>query len=605
MDRKLGTVSRHHTYSTLLDCFFENVRTDPNGIANTKVTVHGDKFVDLGITYEDLNLRAARYSKVLAEMYHLQKNDRIIISISDPHAFLTCALASMLNGFIIVPLPTFSNFGVPEEFLTRIKSVADDCDPKLIIIENSATWNRYMSRLQVKVSILEVGQLHLLSQSVPFEPDKRPDPEAMGEIAFIQYTSGSTGTPKGVVITHQNLASNLNLIGQVSKINPEKDSLLSWLPLYHDMGLIGNLFFPLYWHIPVFVLSPMSFVGRPVSWLKAIQHYGATYSVAPSFAYSVAYRKISDKDLANLDLSCWRLAFIGAEPIQAETAKGFVERFSKYGFRASSFYPVYGMAEATLALAFPPCNKPSKFDTIDRIKLIHKKVAEPSLSHGKDAITFISVGNILPEHSLSIVDPVSGEKLPERNIGEIVVKGPSVSPYYFSTNPLKMVPRLDLKTGDIGYIAGGELYVIDRLKDLIIVSGQNFFPSDIETQLIHLKGIRPGRVVAFSVPNHEGTESLNIVAEIKPKYWRIQEKIRSDITKVVNDKFGLKVEEVLLRIPGALPKTSSGKVKRRACRDLYVTGKLKREISIFELLSFRLKQAWRKLHHIAYTGPPV
>lgn len=516
----------------------------------------------------------------------------------------------MSSGYIIVPLPSFGLFGVPEEFIKRIQSVIEDCQPRLIVIENSSLWNRHMQNIDLNVPVVEVGELHLRSMNDPSGTEPGMEPFLSCETAFIQYTSGSTGNPKGVIITHQNLASNLYYMGTVSHINPAKDSLLSWLPLYHDMGLVGNLLFPLYWNIPSYVFTPLSFVTRPVSWLKAMHHFKATYSVAPTFAYTIAHKKIHDRELEGIDLSSWRLAFIGAEPIDSETAKGFIQKFAKYKFKSSAFYPVYGMAEATLALAFPPCGRDPQYDTIDRKKIAEEKRAisvphpatpphslSPSvtLSLQPEAITFVSVGQVLPDHTLRIIDPETCLDLPERCIGEIIVSGPSVSPYYYSNKQFKQERRSELRTGDLGYFANGELYIVGRLKDLIIIAGQNFIPADIEGQLAKIKGLRTGRIVAFSTPNSEGTESLYIMAEIKPKHWRTQNEIRTKIANIVNEKFGIKVAQIIFKTPGTLPKTSSGKVKRSACRDEYLTKEPKLNVSFLEIFQYKLKSIWHRI----------
>ena len=599
----LKTKQPHETEDqTLLGRFFLHTNSNPDKLTISKVSVHGNTFNPLGISYRDLAVRAKRYAHTLKKNYSLRENDRIILCVSDPHSFLSCTLGAMLGGFVIVPLPTFSSFGVPEEFIKRIQLVLEDCQPRLIIIENPTLWNRHMQNIDLNVPIVEVGELHLRSNDEPIEDAFSIPPFLLCDVAFIQYTSGSTGNPKGVMITHKNLAANLYYMGTVSNINPQKDSLLSWLPLYHDMGLVGNLFFPLYWNIPSYVFTPLSFVARPATWIRAISHFKATYSVAPTFAYNVAYKKISDRELEGIDLTNWRLAFIGAEPIDVDTTRGFIQRFSKYGFKATSFYPVYGMAEATLALAFPPCGREPLLDIIDRQKLAEDGYAAPASAAAPHTITFVSVGFILPKHTLKIVHQKTYETLPERHVGEIVVNGPSVSPYYFSKKEFKPERRTELRTGDLGYIANGELYIVGRLKDLIIVAGQNFIPSDLEHQLSTIPGLRTGRIVAFSTPNQEGTESLQIMAEIKINFWREQEKIRSRITEVINAKFGLQVERVILRIPGSLPKTSSGKVKRSACREEVLNQEISQTIGPLTVLRLKLASLWQKFL-LSFSSP--
>ncbi len=585
-------------FPTLLSRFSENVAFCPKALACSKVSLKGAGFLDLPLSYEELAARARSYAQIMQSVYGLKQGDRIILCVSDPHAFLSCILGAMIEGFIIVPLPTFSDFGVPDEFIKRIRLVQKDCDPSLIIIENSILWNRHMGETDFHVPVVEVDEIYI--KSTLMDPTKEAcasfPVQPLCDIAFIQYTSGSTGNPKGVVITHENLAANLFAMGIASKVNSKTDRLLSWLPLYHDMGLVGSLFFTIYWRIPSYIFSPLTFITRPVAWLKGIDHFKITYSVGPTFAYNIALKKISDRDLSGLDLSSWRLAFIGAEPIDVETAQGFIQKFRKYGFRSTSFYPVYGMAETTLALSFPASNTETRYDCVDRLKLINEKRAVPTDPLSENSLSFVSVGKVLPNHFLKICDPNSENiiELPERSVGEIVAKGPSISPYYFKKNDLQKKPREQLRTGDLGYIANGELFVLDRLKDLIIVAGQNFIPSDIEARLSKIKGLRVGRVVAFSNKNNEGTESLYIAAEINPRVWRSQNEIRKEIIASVHLGFGLKVEEVIFVSPGFLPKTSSGKVKRRASRDLFIEGKMGYNLSVKTLAYLKWKFASRK-----------
>lgn len=553
--------------SPLLSQFLTHVQKFPKRSVCDRVTVKQGQFNDAPLTYEELALRMRRYASVFQKEYGLKHEDRIILCVSDPHEFLSCTLAAMWGGFVIVPLPTFSDFGVPVEFLRRIELVRADCEPGLILIENRALWNRHMKSVNFTTPVVEVSEIRNQALDRPegvFEIEEGNPVET----AFIQYTSGSTGHPKGVVITHANLVANIEAMGRASEINPESDRLLSWLPLYHDMGLVGSLLFTLYWRIPAYILSPLAFVSRPLDWLRGIQHYKITYSVGPTFAYHILVKKIPERDLLGLDLSSWRLAFIGAEPIDVDTAVGFASRFEKYGFAKTSFYPVYGMAEATLALAFPKTEAETRLDCVDRLKLVQEQRAVPVESGHPNAIVFVSVGNVLPEHTLEIWSPDGDQVLPDRSVGEIVATGPSISPYYFNKNTESQTRRRELRTGDLGYLAEGELFVMDRLKDIIIIAGQNFYPSDIEKSLRAVQGLRIGRVVAYSTHTGSGTDQLSIAAEVDPSSWRSHRVIRQEVIDQVAKHFGLKVEKVTLMAPGSIPKTSSGKVKRRACRDL-------------------------------------
>jgi|GEM_PF-117731 len=573
------------TIPLLLDRFAQHLSTHPKRNACFTVGVKKGQLLDHPVTYETLASNVWRYARYM-ESFGLRPGDRIILSLDDSEVFLTSMLAAMSAGFVSVPLPTFSEFGVPTAFLDRIRVVAADCRPQMIIVGNKVLWKKYMNGRSLPIPVIDIKDLHQLStQEAPEKITLRQISES--EPAFIQYTSGSTGNPKGVIITQRNLAANLQAIGMANQCNSDSDVLLSWLPLHHDMGLVGGLLFAIYWRIPTYLLSPIAFISRPVTWLWAIHRFRATYSVAPNFAYGIAFRKIPDWELTGLDLSSWRLAFIGAEPIDAETARGFTKRFVKYGLNPDAFYPVYGMAEATLAISFPNCGDPAVFDCVDRELLSLQGRAIPTDPLSPKGVSFVSVGKALPGHSVWIENPETGERVPERHAGEIVFKGPSVSPGYFSLNNFNTTPREVLRTGDLGYEANGNLFIIDRIKDLIIIAGQNFVPSDIENCLSRIPGLRLGRIVAFSVPNGEGTEALHIVAEINPRVWRQQEAIKKEIISAVNEYFGVKAEQVLLVGPGSLPKTSSGKIRRKACRELYSQGKFQNALDFAARMRLR------------------
>lgn len=572
----------------LLDAFAEHVAEFPSRIACYSVTVVKGELREKPISFEEMGHNVLAFAEVLRS-YGLQKGDRIILSVEESEGFLTCLLGAMEAGITCVPLPTFSEFGVPAAFLHRIQVVSEDCSPRLIVVMNTALWKRHMHGKEIGIPVVAIDELFVAAgkreRATP--SFRRTDPD---EIAFIQYTSGSTGNPKGVLVTQANLAANVTAMAEATAFSTDLDTVISWLPLHHDMGLIGGLLFPIFFRVPTYLLTPREFVMRPAIWLWAIHKYRATYSVAPTFAYAIAFRKIPERELEGLDLASWRLAFIGAEPIDAETARGFTRRFSKYGLRSHAFYPVYGMAEATLALTFPPLTEHIILDEVDRDELTKNGVAIPATPQTKNRTTFVSVGIPIPAHEVWIESTSDGERLGERKVGEICARGPSISPGYFSKDGA-IVPRQVLRTGDLGYRADDRFFIIDRLKDLVIIAGQNFVPSDLETCVSKIEGLRLGRVVAFSIPGEETAERLVLVAEINPRVWRNQEKIRKEVEWRINENFGLQVDDVVLVGPGMIPKTSSGKIRRRACRECYLLGNFKRGLDWRTRLIIR----WRLL----------
>jgi acyl-CoA synthetase (AMP-forming)/AMP-acid ligase II len=390
------------------------------------------------------------------------------------------------------------------------------------------------------------------------------------ETAFIQYTSGSTGSPKGVVVTHRNLVANMRASTEGARFGPN-DRSLSWLPLYHDMGLVGGLLLGLYLGIDTFVMPTRSFVGRPDSWLRAMSRFKATFSCAPNFAYSILARRLPESALQGIDLSSWRLAFNGAEPIDLATLRDFTQRFAVTGLSPESSFPVYGMAECTLAVAFPTPGVPVRQDVVDRDLLGRAGRAVPVVSGSPSAVSFASVGRAVPGHSLRILDPDGGAELPERHLGEVAVSGPSVSPYYFRKDGKYGEPRKELRTGDLGYMASGELYIVDRIKDLLIIGGRNFVPSDIERVVCDVPGVRYGSVVSFAIRGADGTDELYLVVGAEPRS-SVEGDLRHMVSEKVHERFGLAARDIVLVKPGIVPKTSSGKIRRLACRELYERG---------------------------------
>lgn len=549
------------------------------------------EFTERQLTYEALAERSLACARAMAKK-GVREGDRVILCVGDPHAFLATFLGATSSGVVSVPMPTLPELGMPAAFTERIRAVIADCKPSLMIIEKRAQWERRMDLAGLGVPVVDFEELE--SGAPARGPGKLSFPvRAPDEIAFLQYTSGSTGTPKGIVVTQGNLAANVFAIGERSKIGPA-DSGLSWLPIHHDMGLIGGLLFPLYWGIPTYILPPRSFVLRPASWLHAMHRFRATYSMGPTFAYSILLRKVPDADLKGIDLSSWRLALVGAERVDAATTVGFCERFAPYGFRAETYFPSYGMAEATVALAFPLAGEKPRLDLVEQRALAAEGRAVPARPGDPLTVSFVSVGLPLDGHSIRIVKPRSRTECPERTLGEIVAIGPSISPYYFSQGTAKADRRGELRTGDVGYLADGRLYVVDRLKDLVIIAGQNFLPTDIELCVAGTRGVRAGRVVAFAVPDEGGTEALVLSAEIDARRRIPRAKIKQQLSDRIERQLGIRPKDIVLVAPGATPLTTSGKLRRQACRDLYLERKLK-EVTPLALRLMRLRRAWLKL----------
>jgi fatty-acyl-CoA synthase len=373
----------------------------------------------------------------------------------------------------------------------------------------------------------------------------------LDDLAFVQFTSGATSDPKGVALTHRNLCENVNAInGPQGLATTDADSAVSWLPLHHDMGFVGMALGPLYSCRPGAFLPTHLFVRRPVEWLRAISKHRATVSFAPNFAYDLCVRRVRDTDLADLDLSCWRVAGCGAEPIHAATLAAFADRFRAAGFREESFLPGYGLAEHVVAATFAPRGRRIRTDG-----------------------GLVSCGVPLPGHALRIVDD-SGAELPEREVGQIVLSGPSAMLGYFEGGAVSRAPFDGewLRTGDLGYRADGELYVCGRVKDLIIANGRKIHPEDLEWGVDDVPGLRRGRTVAFGTADGAGRDRVVVVVEASGTAEA--EDVAAGVRRRLADLYGVVVDDVVIAPGGTVGRTTSGKVQRALTRARYERGEI-------------------------------
>ncbi|MBI2889309.1 MAG: fatty acyl-AMP ligase [Nitrospirae bacterium] len=505
--------------------------------------------------------KAAALAGVMARR-GLTEGDRVILSLPTSEEFLVTFVGLWWLGAVPVPAPEVSAHTKKGSLHERLLQMVLDCSPRAIITNQSSAASPTLPGVEVWTSDDLVGNGIGDEGSPP--PLVRPARDAC---AFVQYTSGSTGAPKGVVVTHASLMANMDATGRACGASPA-DSFLSWLPIYHDMGLIGAALWTTYWGMPFHLMSPAAFLSNPSVWLRTISRLGITLSIAPNFAYHLCARRVRPEEIENLDLSRWRLAFNGSEPIDPASLDLFQRRFEPYGFARTAFYPVYGMAEATLAISFPRPGEAVYVDRVSRRALTERGRAEPAAADGNDTVEFVSCGSPIPGHAVVIRDPASGKALGEREVGELCFQGPSVTPYYFHQSG-QGSPRSELRTGDLGYIAEGRLFVVDRIKDLIQIAGVNYYPSDIEKLLQQIPGVRTGRVVALGASNAEtGTSDLVIVSEItkdadlEALIKQIREKLYRALDLVPRD--------VVLAADRAIPITTSGKVQRRKCLEMYL-----------------------------------
>ncbi len=431
------------------------------------------------------------------------------------------------------------------------------------------------------------------------------------EIAFLQYTSGSTGQPKGVILTHANLLANIRAMGEKVRAD-STDLFVSWLPLYHDMGLIGAWLGSLYYGMPLVLMSPLAFLIRPARWLWTIHRHRATLTAAPNFAYELCLSKVQESDIEGLDLSSLRLVLNGAEPVSPNTVRRFSERFSPYGFQPQAMAPVYGLAEAAVGLAFPPLDRGPLIDRIARETFITRGKAVPVSDSSQRALEFVACGQPLPGYQIRIVD-AAGRELPEREEGRLEFQGPSATSGYLR-NPEATRRLFDgawLDSGDLAYVAGGDVYLTSRVKDIIIRGGRNIYPYELEEAIGDISGIRKGCVAVFgSTDPTFGTERMIVVAETREVEATTLETLQAQVRGVATDMLGMPPDDVVLATPHTVLKTSSGKIRRAAVRELFETGRIGRhphrvwwQVMRLTLASLRprLRSAWRQLADVAYA----
>jgi acyl carrier protein len=475
----------------------------------------------------------------------------------------------LMAGGIPVPVYPPARPAQLEDHLRRHARILDNCRAPVLITVPEARRVARLLRAQTPSLRHIVGVAELMdSAGTPDLPRVK-----LGDTAFIQYTSGSTGEPKGVVLSHANLLANIRAMGQAVRASAE-DVFVSWLPLYHDMGLIGAWLGSLYYATRFVVMPPLHFLARPGRWLRAIHRCRGTLSAAPNFGYEYCLRRVDAEDLQGLDLSCWRAAFNGAEAVSPDTLAQFAARFADCGFHAEALMPVYGLAESSVGLTFPPLNRGPRIDRIVRDTFMQSGQARPAEQENHNALRFVSSGAPLPGHQVRVVDP-AGHELPERREGRLEFRGPSsTSGYYRNPEKTRALFRDSwLDSGDLAYIAAGELYITGRNKDIIIRAGRNIYPDELELAVGQLTGVRTGRVAVFgTLDSRTSTERLVVLAETRSTDRAERERLRSRINSLSTDLVGAPPDDVVLAPPGTVLKTSSGKIRRAASRERFERG---------------------------------
>ncbi len=558
-----------HQAQTLVDVLDWHVRAHPD---RPHIRIYEDEGNGQTLSYGQLREQAGSVAAGL-QARGLLPGEAVAIMLPTGADYFRSFYGILLGGGIPVPIYPPARPAQLEEHLRRERGVLANCLAAMLITVPEAKPVAHLLRSQVESLRHIVTVEDLMSSGGAFQAAVL----RAEDIAFLQYTSGSTGNPKGVVLTHANLLANIRADGQAIRA-AARDVFVSWLPLYHDMGLIGAWLGSLYHAVLLVVMSPLAFLARPRRWFWAIHQHRGTLSAAPNFAYELCLSRIADDELEGLDLSSWRIAFNGAEAVSPDTVTRFGERFARWGFDPSHMYPVYGLAECSVGLAFPPLGRGPLVDTIAREPFTRAGQARPARAGSSGVLRFVASGRPLPGHEIRIVD-AAGAELPERQEGRLQFKGPSAtSGYYRNPEATRRLFQGDwLESGDRAYMADGDVYITGRDKDVIIRAGRNVYPQELEEAVGELVGIRRGRVVAFgSSEAASGTERLVVMAETREKDTEQRDGLRSAVMRLTSDLIGMPPDEVVLAPPGTVLKTSSGKLRRAASRELYEQGRVGR-----------------------------
>ncbi|MCP4132864.1 MAG: fatty acyl-AMP ligase [bacterium] len=551
-------------FPSISDAMLHYSRELPDRVCAYFRTNDDEEFV---YTYSDIIKRSTALAYALKEK-GLEQGDRVVVVLPTCPEFIFCFFGILLAGGIVVQAAPPLGFRDLKHYVDRLSHMIEDCGARFFISRHAdfPSFEKEFPEYEGECAFLDISDFDFnRERTISYVP---PSPD---DICFIQYTSGSTGTPKGVPISHENIKSNLESIG--AGLESEHDDIcISWLPLYHDMGLIGGMLTPLYHNFPIIFFPPEAFIYQPIRWFRYITEYKASICLGNNFSYNYCLKKIKDKDLEGIDLSSLRTAFNGSEPINPQVLKKFHERFAKAGYAESAMFPCYGLAEATLAVTFAALWEPPKVLRLNRDSLHNGDRVVLAREDDEYAMEIVSVGKALHDMDVKICDS-NNEPKKESTIGEIYIKGSAVMKGYYNQNKNNTGDTFHqgwLKTGDLGFIHNEELYITGRMKELIIIRGSNYYPADIEHVVKQVEGV-DREAAAFSyIDPGTGSENLALVFESKTndqdRLKTIQKKIRQEVL----DHFGILPHKVIPASPGDIPKTANGKLRRNHCKDLFI-----------------------------------
>ncbi|MCP5027032.1 MAG: AMP-binding protein [Actinomycetia bacterium] len=483
---------------------------------------------------------------------------------------VTTIQAAWLAGATLVLLPLPMRLASIEEFVVQTRQRIQGADVDLLVVDDDLApfiEAQPSDPPMVLLSAITSGEDGLDSSDF-LAPEYDPD-----SLAFLQFTSGSTSEPKGVMLPNHTVTANLDAITSATSLDPADDVMVSWLPLYHDMGLVGFCILPLTTGTPLVLGAPQDFLAKPARWMEWISEYGGTATAGPNFSWVLATRGLRRGD--DLDLSALRVALNGAEPVDPDTVQDFIDAGARHGLEPGAVFPAFGMAETTIAGTFPEPGAGLRTDTVDGALLEREHLAAPVEADHPSARRLVKLGKPVPGLEIRIVDPATGRGLAEREVGELEIRGTSVTPGYYNRDDANDESFRGewFRTGDLAYLVDGDMVMCGRIKDLIIVGGRNVYPQDIERVVGEVDGIRAGNVIAFGIDGRQGKQSVVVVAEAKDSD---PDAMRGLVADRVVQAVGLPAKDVVLVPAGTLPKTSSGKLQRSLCKDRYLGEELQR-----------------------------
>ncbi len=565
--------------STLVDLARFRKEADPE--KTCYIFLEDGEDQEIRINYRDFDEKVRARAAILQSRY--APGDRAILLYPAGLEFVLAFFSCLYAGIIAVP--TYPpNFTKITRTMPRFLSIIADANPKAVLSTNEII--RLFKPLIENQEIVNELDWLATGQVLDDQAESWVMPDIISDsLAFLQYTSGATSTPKGVMVSHKNVLYNSQMIKEAFE-NSSKDTAFSWLPAYHDMGLIGGIIHPIYIGATGILMSPLHFLQRPFRWLRAISNYKVTVSGSPNFGYEWCLKRVKSSQRESLDLSSWRLAYNGAEPVRAETLNYFSETFADCGFQPETFYPCYGLAEATLFVSGGQSKSAPTIIEMNRHELL--KDYQKYDAGGESVANYVSCGVNWLGQEINIVDPESRQECQPGKVGEVWVSGPNIAQGYWQ-NPKTTGETFQayiadtgkgpfMRTGDLGFMKDNELYIAGRMKDLIIIDGLNHYPQDIELTVEKSHpGIREGFAVAFSI-DEGGSERLVIVSEFRQRYKDTVEEAKKAIRKAVSEEHEVAVHDIVFIKMRTLSKTASGKHQRHLCKAEYLAGQL----SLFE-----------------------